>query len=237
MFIGMGSYDAFRRSKNETPRSIGFGQMEEKDEKEIFYEHISREDILSVGGTNELVGRFPYLVNYDKLSKESVLSIIDNIIMDIADSFNIFRLTIEDTLEEQLLAESNSKFGCRGLDSIIRTLTLKAYSKAITDKIQYDALVITLKDKDTYEYEWVEYKDIIPESRHEFLQMALKTLIKSKPEEDESPWYDGESYTEMNEDTCDTEMIDLSTIEYAYISRDTIKFYDKQIDKRRFYGT
>ena len=82
MFIGMGSYDSFRKTKNEKPRNIGFGQNEERDEKEIFYEHITREDILSVGGTNELVGRFPFLINYDKLSKDAVLKIIDNIIYD-----------------------------------------------------------------------------------------------------------------------------------------------------------
>ena len=110
----------------------------------------------------------------------------------IADSFNIFRLIIEDKLEEQLLEEANTKFGCRGLDSIIRTLALKAYSKAITDKNQLDALIISLLDKNIFEYKWVSYSDIVPEDKHEFLQMAFKTLIATKPNliQEEDPWYD-----------------------------------------------
>jgi len=71
MFVGMGSFDLFRKKRTAVRKEpIGiFSRNETVKNKEIsektsdVFSALTREDIVGSGGSNELIGRFPYLIN------------------------------------------------------------------------------------------------------------------------------------------------------------------------------
>ena len=162
LFIGAGSFDGFRkvRESNETSE-IGFQKDENK--KSDHYASVTRENIITAGGCYELIGRFSYIVNYHPLDKEIVLNIIDRNRELIANDFGC-ELILERKALNELCEQAGSKFGCRLLDSLMRDPVLKAYGDALQSDTYGDVLVITLKDLDTYSY---DFRDYTPEEMKE----------------------------------------------------------------------
>ena len=126
LFIGMGSFDSIRKSRKEKSeqekKTIGFGS-EEKGAYSHF-QPITREDILRIGSTNELMGRFPVLINFHPLPDKIILEVI-NIQKDkVAENFGV-DIVISKELQEEMLKEANGPFGCREFYNTIFTTTLK----------------------------------------------------------------------------------------------------------------
>ena len=121
LFIGMGSFDQFRKKReNESKEPIGFGASGSDEIMES--EHaapITREDMISAGGCYELIGRFSYIENYHSLNQETILNIIKKACEDIADQFHC-DINLEGEAVEELFESANSKFGCRLIESKIR---------------------------------------------------------------------------------------------------------------------
>lgn len=67
LFIGLGSFDEYRRIKTDK-RCIGFNCEDVKDS----YISLTPEIMLDAGATPELMGRFPFIVNYDRLTEENL---------------------------------------------------------------------------------------------------------------------------------------------------------------------
>lgn len=155
LFIGAGSFDSFRKVRESNEKSeIGFQKDENK--KSNHYAPVTRENIITSGGCYELIGRFSYIVNYHPLDKEIVLNIIDRNRELIANDFGC-ELILERKVLTELCEQAGSKFGCRLLDSLIRDPVLKAYGDALQSDAYGDVLVITLKDLDTYSYDFRNY--------------------------------------------------------------------------------
>lgn len=155
LFIGAGSFDGFRKVRESNEKSeIGFQKDENK--KSDHYAPVTRENIITAGGCYELIGRFSYIVNYHPLDKEIVLNIIDRNRELIANDFGC-ELILERKVLTELCEQAGSKFGCRLLDSLIRDPVLKAYGDALQSDAYGDVLVITLKDLDTYSYDFRNY--------------------------------------------------------------------------------
>lgn len=155
LFIGAGSFDGFRKVRESNEKSeIGFQKDENK--KSDHYAPVTRENIITAGGCYELIGRFSYIVNYHPLDKEIVLNIIDRNRELIANDFGC-ELILERKALSELCEQACSKFGCRLLDSLIRDPVLKAYGDALQSDAYGDVLVITLKDLDTYSYDFRNY--------------------------------------------------------------------------------
>lgn len=155
LFIGAGSFDGFRKVRESNEKSeIGFQKDENK--KSDHYAPVTRENIITSGGCYELIGRFSYIVNYHPLDKEIVLNIIDRNRELIANDFGC-ELILERKVLTELCEQAGSKFGCRLLDSLIRNPVLKAYGDALQSDAYGDVLVITLKDLDTYSYDFRNY--------------------------------------------------------------------------------
>ena len=155
LFIGAGSFDGFRKVRESNEKSeIGFQKDENK--KSDHYAPVTRENIITSGGCYELIGRFSYIVNYHPLDKEIVLNIIDRNRELIANDFGC-ELILERKVLTELCEQAGSKFGCRLLDSLIRDPVLKAYGDALQSDAYGDVLVITLKDLDTYSYDFRNY--------------------------------------------------------------------------------
>ena len=162
LFIGAGSFDGFRKVRESNEKSeIGFQKDENK--KSDHYAPVTRENIITAGGCYELIGRFSYIVNYHPLDKEIVLNIIDRNRELIANVFGC-ELILERKMVNKLCEQAGSKFGCRLLDSLMRDPVLKAYGDALQSDTYGDVLVITLKDLDTYSY---DFRDYTPEEMKE----------------------------------------------------------------------
>lgn len=155
LFIGAGSFDGFRKVRESNEKSeIGFQKDENK--KSDHYAPVTRENIITAGGCYELIGRFSYIVNYHPLDKEIVLNIINRNRELIANDFGC-ELILERKALNELCEQAGSKFGCRLLDSLMRDPVLKAYGDALQSDTYGDVLVITLKDLDTYSYDFRDY--------------------------------------------------------------------------------
>lgn len=152
MFVGMGSFDAFRKKKEEEPLPVGFGAANETRRK---ITHISKEDMIESGALYELIGRFPIIVNYDTLSEEGIRKVIEKTAQLIGECFNC-DIDIQDTYERYLFEKASSKFGCREIDSIIRESVLREYINTFDEKIENRVLVIQLLDKNKSAHKWRE---------------------------------------------------------------------------------
>ena len=112
LFIAMGSFDCIRKQRKEKSvqesKTIGF-----RDTSTEGYNHfreITREDILKIGTTNELMGRFPVLVNFHPLEKKVVDEIIDVQVERVGENFGT-KLEVDKSFREELHKDANGPFG------------------------------------------------------------------------------------------------------------------------------
>lgn len=153
MFIGMGSFNDFRSKHENTPAPIGFDR---KNDSPFDIDVITKESIIDSGGLYELVGRFPIIVNYNKLNEASVKKVIKKIAQNISNTYNC-DISIKPSFEAYLVKNAFSKFGCRLIDSIIREAVLREYAKSLTSNFDInDTLVITLKDNGNYSHKFIK---------------------------------------------------------------------------------
>ncbi len=154
MFVGLGSFDKFREKRESKVNAIGFGA--ENDEAEVdHYEPITRENMIEHGGTNELIGRFPFIINYGVLSDEAVNGIIKKDLENIQENYGC-EITLSNTFKDELLKMATSKFGCRQIDSAIRSLVLQEYTQSLCET-GGEKLVVKLEDYNNATHYWENY--------------------------------------------------------------------------------
>lgn len=124
LFIALGAFDTCRESKSVEVKHIGFGA--ENEGGEDHYSAITRKDIIDLGASYELLGRFGTIVNYHKLSDEVVDRIINGMAKEIGQSIGAY-VKIHDDFRKELRENANSKFGCRLLKSMINDSAMEAY--------------------------------------------------------------------------------------------------------------
>ena len=116
MFIASGAFNMVReKKKGVQSKTVGFVQQKEQYE---IYNAITREDIISMGCLYELLGRFQLHVNYQKLSRDDIIKIIEISKGKIESELGMKLLLSEEFIEE-MLSSSNQDFGCRLLTSMI----------------------------------------------------------------------------------------------------------------------
>ena len=160
LFIGMGSFDQFRKKReNDSKEPIGFGASGSDEIMEA--EHaapITREDMISAGGCYELIGRFSYVENYHSLDQKTIIEIIKQNCEKIADDFDC-EIELAEPAMKELCDQANSKFGCRLIESMIRDIVLRAYSEALESGENGDVLVVTIITLQEYEYRFRAYEE------------------------------------------------------------------------------
>lgn len=131
LFIALGSFNEIRRQKGElAKRQInGFGQ-EVQGKAQLHYTPITREEIIELGGSYELLGRFPVMVNYQQLSKEAVNLIINKMLREIGQAMNI-HVELSKTFREKLIASADTGYGCRKFTSLIMEALLPMYAESL----------------------------------------------------------------------------------------------------------
>ena len=115
-FVGMGSFDTCRKKRNEVKRDIGFGAKEPK--RKDHYDEITRNDMIELGASYELIGRFSSIINFHPLSKKIVNQIIDGFLHK-KEEYLDCKIKITRKFRGHMLEASNSEFGCRNLKSMI----------------------------------------------------------------------------------------------------------------------
>lgn len=180
MFVGLGSFDNFRKSRETVSKTIGFENMQQTVPIE-HYAPITRESMIKCGGIHELLGRFPVIVNYDKLTPEHVKLIIKKITNEIEFSFDC-EISLSSQMMDSLLDVANNEFGCRIFDSMIRTATIIAYSNAMVAKIPDRILSITIHSAEEATFVWREYNEI-ERAEQESYEKFLKRIREAEQKE------------------------------------------------------
>lgn len=116
LFFAAGAFTSFRVKRNEKPK-IGFNSVEEKAEEIPDDADLTMEDLLQAGCMTELAGRFSAIVNYKKLDKTSVDTIVKRYVNSFIEQTGV-NITLTDAGVDELYEDYiNSPFGCRTLKS------------------------------------------------------------------------------------------------------------------------
>lgn len=125
MFIGLGSFNESReQKKNAAKNNLGFGARAQDND---MFDEITREDMIKMGASYEMIGRFPLIVNYHKLSEEAVDKIIDKTLETLRLAYQL-PIELDADMRIQLHEFANGVYGCRMLDSSIRDQVIKQYT-------------------------------------------------------------------------------------------------------------
>ena len=139
---------------------MGFGSVSDKDTS--LFKMISRDDLVKFGALYELVGRFPYIINFSPLTEEAVKGVISKIRKKLEDEYEC-RITLTPGMEESLLKEANSPYGCRIFESMLREGAshglLKWYEEEMNEPGTHPVITINSMDEvyvEKFEQEEVE---------------------------------------------------------------------------------
>lgn len=153
LFVGLGSFDVCRSKKTVVPKSLGFNAS--VGAVADHYDDITREDMIEIGASYEMLGRFSMLINYHKLDAQTIDSIIDENVYKIAKSIG-YAVRITDEKRAQLHQNANGKFGCRLLYNEILDSTMAIYPELLKNRRRkgYYTIVLDADGKTTIEKGW-----------------------------------------------------------------------------------
>ncbi|MCR4891328.1 MAG: hypothetical protein K5989_03980 [Lachnospiraceae bacterium] len=114
--------------------------------------------MLKAGGSHEFLGRFPYIINYHKLTREASLEIIRLIAQNAARNFDC-ELELGEKMIDMLLDSTESEYGCRLIDSELRNVVLRALKPALLEENPDRKLVIQIESADEMQWHWREITD------------------------------------------------------------------------------
>lgn len=128
MFIAMGSFDEIRKERSEKRKKniSGFGEIKKSDFGD-HYDSIKKEDMIRLGASYELLGRFPILVNFRKLDDKSIDLVIDKIKTRIERDLGT-EIVLNGAFRKKLHNEACSEYGCRKLESMIMERVMEGFA-------------------------------------------------------------------------------------------------------------
>ena len=162
-------------------------ERSKEDEKRDHFSPLEMEDIIEAGGSWELLGRFSYIVNYNKLSKEAIKQVINKAAQDEADAIGI-NLTLEDRAIHELTEISiNSKFGCRFIYSKLHDVIMDAYMQALCELPKEHNILINIHSLDNVSYAFTPYT-----AKQKRNEKMFQTIFEVEDDENEisKEWID-----------------------------------------------
>lgn len=153
MFVGLGSFDAYRQEK-KTKRGIGFTDVEMIDS----YTELTAQTLLEAGATPELMGRFPFVLNYDRLNENTIRKIIQKNIDEFAFLYDCDVRT-EPAFIDRLLSLSDSPFGCRAIKNEIQNTLLNVYTKAMGKPHSDNEIILDVILDENESFMWRDYTE------------------------------------------------------------------------------
>lgn len=145
MFIGLGSFNEVRMRKAEKAREKKFGLITERsNERYDHYQRITREDMVELGASYELIGRFTCVIDYDRLPCDAIDRIIDVRLKEISDEFGI-KVSVNNEMREYIHENSNTEYGNRLIRSVLLEGVIPAKTEILMNGIEAGEIVITGK--------------------------------------------------------------------------------------------
>lgn len=142
LFIGLGSYNVCRQSREEVHGALGFGAVAQPKQMN-HYHPITRQDMIEMGASYELLGRFQIIANYYRLPKKMVNEIIDGHVKKLELSIG-YSIRITAALREQLWEQANGKYGCRMLENTLVDATMQILAKLLIENPDIKSSVVVL---------------------------------------------------------------------------------------------
>ena len=139
LFICMGSFNEIRE-KRSLDKHFGLG-IERTDYTQEHYTPITKEDIIELGASFELLGRFGLIVNYGPLSDDAIDRIIDIRLDEISTSMGV-KVSINDNMRGYLHEKSNTEYGNRLIESILRDAAIRAMTHSLTNEIDAEEIIV-----------------------------------------------------------------------------------------------
>lgn len=145
MFIGLGSFNVVREMKAQRRKvtKFGFGQDSGCSDYD-HYSRITREDMIELGASYELIGRFTSVIDYDRLSYEAIDRIIDLRLKEISDEFEV-PISVSDEMRRLIHENANTEFGNRMIRSLIVDGVVPAKAEMFMNGIEAKEIVVTGK--------------------------------------------------------------------------------------------
>ncbi|WP_034451170.1 AAA family ATPase [Butyrivibrio sp. AE2032] len=166
LFICMGSFNEIREKRN-LEKHFGIG-IERTDHVKEHYAPITKEDIIALGASFELLGRFGLIVNYGPLSYDAIDRIIDMRLDEISASMDI-KVSVNDNMRDFLHKKGNTEFGNRLIESILRDAATRAKVQSLINEIDAEEIVVI-----------GEGKYIIKEADHKLLRRKKAEKIQKE---------------------------------------------------------
>ncbi len=141
MFIFMGAFQELRHRKmreKNSPARPSFHSKKTDDEEshrnnDAFFDNLTIDDIIKFGMREELAGRITQVVNFHKLSKENMLIIIRNKVMEISEQIGAV-ISLTEEAEMELVDSAYGPLGIRTPMNIIRELVQQTIAEYFFDE-------------------------------------------------------------------------------------------------------
>ena len=145
MFIGLGSFNVVRERKAEKAREKKFGLgVERGDSMCDHYQRITREDMVELGASYELIGRFTCVIDYDRLPGDAIDRIIDVRLKEISDEYGV-TVSVSNEMRNYIHENSNAEFGNRLIRSVLLEGVVPAKTEILMNRIDAGEIVVTGK--------------------------------------------------------------------------------------------
>ena len=140
-WVAAGSFNEVRNKKKMKASEKTIGFTSEENESYDAFDDITREDMLQIF-SHETVGRFNLIVNFKRISHDSVKKVISKTMEDICKRFQVDIALNEDYINT-LTRSANSEFGCRQIYSTVFETCLQAYIEFLQNyKVDEQPLII-----------------------------------------------------------------------------------------------
>lgn len=153
MFVFMGAFQDLRISRQKkacNTHTLGFAApaIRPEEETDMFYSPITIDDIIEAGMQPELAGRIQQIVNFGRMSDESMLTLIRSKCSEIEHELNV-KIRLTEQAEQELLALSFGNLGVRKPLNKIRELVLNTVSVRFFDEDMSDkSICVTVEGLD-----------------------------------------------------------------------------------------
>jgi len=164
LFIGMGAFQDIRdKHIAKHKRSIGFSLCN-PESQDLFEQDdtITAEDIMEHGAQIEFIGRFERVINYSKLTKESLRLIAEKIAKEIAPIPNC-NISLSETVFDELLDFIDNERGVRLIQGKLSEAIDNVLPAILAEKYKENAYEIIIKSLSDVSY--VSEK-LLPELPH-----------------------------------------------------------------------
>ena len=139
LFIFSGSFEEIRKNRSKKIPHVGFGK--EAEGGVDHWESITRQDIIDLGASFELLGRIPVIANYGPLDSDALAVVAKRTAERISKLLGV-TVRLSESMIAHLQSLGRSKYGCRDFETCVFEPAFKAYGEAMRMRMTEFEVVI-----------------------------------------------------------------------------------------------